>query len=135
MKLRTLFLLLILGAIAAFSALNWGAFSAPTTLSLLESRRHAQELQVNRELADRAEASRFTELRSFLEVELQKLARPGGEPALASEAAILARLDRLEKDVLTAVDESGNSLAASLGELEDRLERRDGVAATPRRAY
>jgi hypothetical protein len=171
MKLRTLFLLLILGAIAAFSALNWGAISEPTTLSLgvadvqaplgvimlgvvafltafflifvvyvqasalLESRRHAQELQANRELADRAEASRFTELRSFLEVELQKLARPGGEPALAGEAAILARLDRLEKDVLTAVDESGNSLAASLGELEDRLEKRDGVAVSQRRAY
>ena len=110
MKLRTIFLLLILGAIAAFSALNWSAFLAPTTLSLgladvqaplgvvmlgvvafitafflifvvymqasalFDSRRNAQELQLNRELADKAEASRFTELRSFLEVELQKLA-------------------------------------------------------------
>jgi ATP-dependent exoDNAse (exonuclease V) beta subunit (contains helicase and exonuclease domains) len=34
MKLRTVFLLLILGAIAAFSALNWNHFIAPTTLSL-----------------------------------------------------------------------------------------------------
>jgi hypothetical protein len=45
--------------------------------ALFDSRRHAQELQVNRELADKAEASRFTELRSFLEVELQKLAGHG----------------------------------------------------------
>ncbi len=34
MKLRTIFLLLILGTIAAFSLLNWNAFITPTTLSL-----------------------------------------------------------------------------------------------------
>jgi hypothetical protein len=34
MKLRTVFLLLILGVIAGFSALNWSAFITPTTLSL-----------------------------------------------------------------------------------------------------
>ena len=33
---------------------------------LLESRRHAREMQAQRELADRAEASRFTELRQHL---------------------------------------------------------------------
>lgn len=34
MKNRTLLLLLVLVAIAAFAALNWGAFMATTTLSL-----------------------------------------------------------------------------------------------------
>ena len=34
MKLRTIFLLLILGAIGAFSLLNWNAFITPTTVSL-----------------------------------------------------------------------------------------------------
>lgn len=168
MKLRTVFLLLILGAIAAFSALNWNHFIAPTTLSLglteiqaplgvimlgvvafltafflvfvvyvqasalFDSRRHAQELQLNRELADKAEASRFTELRSFLEAELQKLAggRSGGSP-IPADPAILARIDRLEKELLTAVEQSGNSLAAYLGEIEDRLER--NAAAPPPR--
>ncbi len=172
MKLRTVFLLLILGAIAAFSVLNWHAFITPTTLSLgvaaieaplgvimlglvgfltafflifvvyvqasalLESRRHAQELQVNRELADKAEASRFTELRSFLEVELQKLAGRGAPSALATDPAILARLERLEKELLTAIEQSGNSLAASIGELEDRLERKEsGLAVRQPGAY
>ncbi len=159
MKLRTVFLLLIFTLVAAFSALNWHAFTTPTTLSLgvaqveaplgvimlgviaflaafflifvvyvqasalFDSRRHAQELQLNRELADKAEASRFTELRSFLEGELQKLAGRGTTPA-ASDAAILGRLDRLEKVLLTGMEQSANSVAACVGELEDRLERR-----------
>ena len=109
MKLSTLLLLLILTAIAAFTALNWHVFITPTELSLgfttaqiplglvmlgllafltslflgfvvylqtsalLETRRHSRELQASRELADQAEASRFNELRKFLEVELLKL--------------------------------------------------------------
>lgn len=168
MKLRTILLLLVLGAIAAFSALNWNQFIAPTTLSLgvtelqaplgvlmlgvvafltafflvfvvyvqasalLDSRRHAQELQLNRELADKAEASRFTELRAFLEAELQKLANRDSGSRAATDAAVLARLDRLEKDLLTAVEQSGNSLAACIGELEDRLERNGGALSTRR---
>ena len=161
MKLRTIFLLLILGTIAAFSLLNWNAFITPTTLSLglteiqaplgvimlgvvafltafflvfvvymqasaiFDSRRHAQELQVNRELADKAEASRFTELHNFLETELQKLGsnRDARWSSATDHQAVLDRLDRLEKDLFLAVEQSGNSLAASIGELEDRLER------------
>ncbi|UUZ70736.1 hypothetical protein LP415_14840 [Polaromonas sp. P1(28)-8] len=37
--------------------------------NLLETRRYARELNTQRELADRAEASRFTELRNYLEVQ------------------------------------------------------------------
>ncbi len=40
--------------------------------SLIETRRHSRELQANRELADQAETSRFTELRNFLEAEMLK---------------------------------------------------------------
>jgi len=36
---------------------------------LMETRRHAKEMAAQRELADRAEASRFTELRQFLETQ------------------------------------------------------------------
>ena len=44
---------------------------------LLESRRHSRELTAQRELADKAEASRFTELRQMLEQEFAGL--KGGE--------------------------------------------------------
>lgn len=95
---------------------------------LIETRRHGKEMQVQRELADKAEASRFTELRSFLEVELQKLgSRGAGSSTAADPAIVLARLDRLEKELLSALEHSENSVAAYVGELEDRLERKDAL--------
>ena len=39
------------------------------TTVLLDARRSAKEVRTHRELADKAEASRFTELRSFLDSE------------------------------------------------------------------
>ncbi|WP_114973868.1 LapA family protein [Rhodoferax ferrireducens] len=154
MKIRTLLLLLVLVAIAAFAALNWGAFMATTTLSLgvaeiqaplglvmlgmiifmsavflvflvylqasmlLETRRYARELQANRGLADKAEASRFTELHGFLDGELKRLATLDAE----SRAVVLTRLDALDQGLRLAMEQSENTLSACLGELEDRLE-------------
>lgn len=90
--------------------------------ALLESRRHTRELQVEREMAEQAEASRFIQLRSFLETELGKLANQTEE----CRAGVLARLDQLEGNLRSAVDQSGNTLAAYIGEIEDRLERTAG---------
>lgn len=87
--------------------------------ALLETRRHSRELRTNRELADRAEASRFTELRAFFEMELTKQANLNSE----SKAAVLTRIDQLELDFRSFVEQSGNTLAAYIGELEDRLEK------------
>ncbi|MDO8960907.1 MAG: LapA family protein [Methylophilus sp.] len=86
---------------------------------LLEARRHSKELQANRELADQAEASRFTELRTFLEAELTK---QSGQDTDAKDA-ILARIDKLEHEFQSFMEQSGNTLAAYIGELEDRLEK------------
>ncbi len=69
--------------------------------SLMEARRQTRELQAQRDLADRAEASRFTELRTEL----------------------MTRLDRLQSDSRVAIEQSSNALAAQVGELEDRLVR------------
>lgn len=90
------------------------------TSVLIEARRHARELQANRELAEQAEASRFTDLRTFLEAELQRLA----DRETSSATAVQARLDGLERDLRTSVEQSGNTLAAYIAELEDRLETR-----------
>lgn len=155
MKLSTLLLLVILGLIGIFAALNWSTFLAPTTLSLgfaviqaplglvmlgllvlltglflafvvylqtsvlLETRRHARELQANRTLADQAEASRFTELRGYMETELKRQT----DQNEASKIALLARMDQLDLDLRAALEQSGNTLSAYIGELEDRLER------------
>jgi uncharacterized integral membrane protein len=144
MRTRNLFGLLFIVLIVAFAILNWPVFNASTTLSvgffsfeaplgltmlclmgvitlgfvvnmalwqgtvLLETRRHTKELQVQRTLADQAEASRFTELRSALQLELKTLAQ---EIARSQEA--------LRIEVL----ESANSMAAMLGEIDDRSRR------------
>lgn len=86
---------------------------------LLDTRRHTKELQANRELADKAEASRFTALREFIAAELATQAARQAE----AQQALMARIAELEQASQTFTEQTGNSLAASLGELEDRLER------------
>jgi hypothetical protein len=90
--------------------------------ALLESRRFSRELQTQREVADNAEASRFNHLQSFLETELGQL----GNETLESKTAMLAKLDELERDLRATIEQSGNTLAAYLGEIEDRFERSAG---------
>jgi uncharacterized integral membrane protein len=86
---------------------------------LIESRRHGRELQAQRELADQAEASRFSQLHSFLDGELRRVAQKSEE----SKTAVLAKLEELERELRSVVEQSGNTLAAYIGEIEDRIER------------
>jgi uncharacterized integral membrane protein len=145
MYLRTLVLLIVLGAIAVFAAVNWGAFTAPTTLSLVFGNVQAPLglimlglaalltalflillvylqasaiLEAQRELAEQAENSRFTELRGFLEAELPKLAGQATELKVSMQT----RLDQLDQSLRVAIEQAGNTLAAYIGEIEDRLE-------------
>lgn len=85
---------------------------------ILDSRRHTRELQAQRELADQAEASRFNRLQSFLEDELQKLTVQMAELS----ADILVRVDETDRNLHAALEQSCNSLAAAIGELEDKVE-------------
>jgi len=155
MHIRTLFVLLVLGVMAVFAAVNWSSFMAPTTLSLLfatiqaplglimlgftalltvvfllfiaylqasllmDTRRHTRELQAQRTLADQAEASRIAELRGYLEAELPKITKEIAE----SRVAVDTHLDLLDRDLRSVVEQAGNTLAAYIGELEDRLDR------------
>jgi uncharacterized integral membrane protein len=141
MRIRTLLVLLVIALIAGFAAINWPAFTTPTTLSLgmstieaplglamlglvvfitlafaiyvavwqasilMETRRHAKELQAQRALADQAEASRFTELRGVLHAEMEQLEQ---------------RIAATQESLRTEIRESANSLAAMLGEIDDR---------------
>lgn len=129
--------ILVLGLLAAFVIANWHVLAMPVEVSLLvatiqapagiillggtalllvllaaytlslhtstllESRRHAKELREQRLLADQAEASRFTELNAAMQKEFAEL--------------------RAAMQQTTA--ESVNSLAAAIGEVEDKLDR------------
>lgn len=87
------------------------------TTVLLDSRSNAKELAANRKLADQAEASRFTELRNFLDVELKSIALTHQ----TAQDAMRERLNALELAVQQSVEQSGNALAASLDEMDERL--------------
>ncbi len=112
--------LVMLGFLAVLTALFLMFVVYVQASVVVETRRHARELKANRDLADQAEASRFTELRRFLEVELKKLADLDGE----SKLVLQTRLDQLDRSLRSAIEESGNSVAAYIGELEDLVEKR-----------
>ncbi|MBL8467446.1 MULTISPECIES: hypothetical protein [Methyloversatilis] len=133
--------ILVLGLLAAFVIANWHVLAAPVEVSLLvatinapagvillggtalllvllgaytlslhtstllEARRHAKELREQRLLADQAEASRFTELNAAMQKEFADL--------------------RVELQKVS--NESSNSLAAAIGEVEDKLDRALGT--------
>jgi len=89
------------------------------TSALLEVRKYARELSAQRKLVEDAESSRFTELKRFLESELSSMKSQHQEVldrleqrAQATEAVLKEELEKV-----------GNTLAAYIGELEDRLTR------------
>jgi hypothetical protein len=93
---------------------------------LLDARRQSRELQAQRELADKAEASRFTDLRVFLDAELRKLA----DQLAAAQSGMIARVSEAEKVLRAEIEQTENAVTATVGELDDRLER-TGVFRAP----
>ena len=65
--------LILLAFIALLAAVFLGYLVYLQTTFLMEARRNARELQAQRELADQAEASRFTELREHLDTRLTEI--------------------------------------------------------------
>lgn len=156
MNLRTSLLLVTVIAIAGLAILNWGAMTAPSPVSLgvttieaplgavmlgltalmavffvayvvmlqgsalLETRRHTKEMQVQRELADKAEASRFTEMRIFLENQSQQ-----------THKALMERLEALESRLMARANETDNTTAAYVGQVESQLRAPSPMSSLP----
>ena len=150
MRLRSIVALVVLLLSVVFFVLNWRVFAAPATMNLLltsveapvgrvmlvlfalclslaasyvwvwqstlltEFRRQAKELQAQRTLAETAEASRFTELGRLVRDEIAR-----------SDEHIKVALDALRAEFR----DTEHSIAATLGEMDDRLRR--GIAPPP----
>ena len=119
--------LIMLGVLVCLTALFLMYVVTLQASVVLEARRHAREIHANRALADKGEASRFTELRAFLAEELNRMASQDTE----ARAAVLARLDQLDRDLRAALEQSATTLSAYIGELEDRLDRGAYAPASP----
>ena len=111
--------LVLLGMLALVLIVFLLALVYYQTLHLMEVRRITREVAEQRELADKAEASRFTELRQFLQTELQATATR--EQALSEK--MHQKIDHLQTAMTQVIEQTGNGLGASIGEMEDRLER------------
>lgn len=86
---------------------------------ILEARRTAKELKGHRELADKAEASRFTEMRTYLEGEMRRIEAQ----AAAANREFGARVETMEQGLQDKLAESTRTMVAYLGEIEDKLDR------------
>ncbi|MDP1650978.1 MAG: LapA family protein [Rubrivivax sp.] len=86
---------------------------------ILEARRYAKELKGHRELADKAEASRFTEMRTYLDGEMRRIEVQGA----AANREFAARIEKLEQGLQDKLAESTRTMQAGLGEIEDKLDR------------
>jgi uncharacterized integral membrane protein len=111
--------LVMLGMIVALLVVFLLALVYFQTSHLMEVRRITREASEQRQLADRAEASRFTELREFLRTEMQAAATRDAE--LSNQ--LLQKMDAVRAGLAETVELTGNGLGASLGELEDRFVR------------
>jgi hypothetical protein len=144
MRFRTMLAIVISIALTAFFILNWRVFTAPATLSflvisvdapiglvmlalfalgvlvlssylgvwqgtlLMEFRRQTKELQAQRSLAENAEASRFTELGTLIRDEIANSNK---------------RMETALEGLRSELRETENSIAATLGEMDDRYQR------------
>jgi uncharacterized integral membrane protein len=150
MRIRAIVLILVTVAIVGFLVANWSVFTAPANFHvlfgsvtlpigiamlgvialivlafsvfvafwqgsiLMDYRRQAKELQAQRKLADDAEASRFTELSALLRTEV---------------SALGTRLDAAIDAMRAEVRDTEHSIAATLGEMDDRMRRNMGHPA------
>lgn len=112
-------MLMILGA-ALLIFLLFSAYAK--SAYLIDNRRTSQELKAQRELADKAETSRFTELQQYLAAESHVVADREAEATLRLDE----RFARLQEDLELRIEQSTNTLSACIGELEDRVERTVG---------
>jgi uncharacterized integral membrane protein len=90
------------------------------TRSLIESRQQARALHAQRELADKAEASRFTDLRQMLDTHLRETRQRDG----AVNGELQKALVQHQRELRNQLEQMYHLLTSRLTELERRLDSR-----------
>jgi uncharacterized integral membrane protein len=119
-----LILLTLLGiALLVFAA---GA-ATMRTQNLVESRQHAKALHAQRELADKAEASRFTDLRQMLDGHLRE--------SRQRETVLNTEMDKAmaqhQRELRNQLEQMYHLLTGRLSEIERRLDSRAAPRELP----
>lgn len=114
--------LVLLGLMVVLAVVFVVVIAYTQGVALVESRRHARELAAQRELADRAEASRFTELRAHMDEEIKRLKDTVG----LQGREMMSRIDRAEVGLREPIDtEVGQLTRAVQDHNRDLLSRVD----------
>jgi hypothetical protein len=116
---------LILLAVLGITLLAFLASSAHLrTVNLLDHRQHSKALEAQRDLADKAEASRFTDLRQHMDAQLQQrdvVAATERDKAMAqSQREMRSHLELMNKTLATRLAE----IEARIGSRPDDLRAR-----------
>jgi len=96
--------------------------AAQESRHLLEHRKHTRTLEAQRDLADKAEASRFTDLRQYIDTHLRD--RP--HDAVISPD-FEKNLMQSQRDLRAQIEQMNHMLSARLGELESRMSSRTSM--------
>jgi hypothetical protein len=81
--------------------------------------RYSRDLQVQRDLADKAEASRFTELRQHLDNHFRESRQREALVSTEFEKSMM----QSQRDLRAQLEQMQHTLATRFGELESRMER------------
>ena len=132
MYLRTLLIMLVLGALILFAAINWTAYVSPFKLSVVFTTVEAPLGLVLLGIAGLLTLLfliYIVFLQSSSLLESRRQARELQKVALQNEnaqAALMAKLEELERGLRSTMEQSVNSLAAYMGEIDDKLEKAAG---------
>ena len=119
--------LILLAMLGLTLVLFLAASAAMRTQSLLDYRTHQKTLEAQRDLADKAEASRFTDLRQHLDTHLKEMRE---RDAIATSEFDKAMLQS-RREVQTQMEQMNRMLSARLNEMEQRLAGRAAMPMPP----
>lgn len=112
--------LVLLGLLLLAGVVFLAVSASSHTRHLVETRQHAKTLQAQRDLAERAEASRFTDLRQQIETHLRESRQREATHATELDQS----LGRHVRELRNQLQDLQRSLAMRLGEMEARLANR-----------
>jgi uncharacterized integral membrane protein len=96
---------------------------------LMEHRRHAKALEAQRVLADTAEASRFTDLRQYLDTHL----RENRQREAIADTEFEKAMVQSQRELRAELEQMNKTLAAHLGAIDSRLDKASpAVDVSPR---
>lgn len=112
--------LILLGFVALISLMFMIYILYIQASQMGEMKRLNREMKSLRDLAEQAEASRMKDLNDFLKAEMTRLAGKADE----SHASLQQHMEHRLLDLRTLIEQTGNSLAASIEEMDDRLTKK-----------